>query len=122
MARMAWHDALSADSSSRRVAMIGSGRPRYDCVYSTNISPYAANLVRLGYRMEELASGADRVVDAVIAYGGPDEIAAKAQEHLDAGADHVMISPALPGYDRGIEQLEWLAAVLTSTAPLRTAT
>jgi probable F420-dependent oxidoreductase len=77
-------------------------------------SPYAANLVRLGYRMEELTSGGDRVVNAVIAYGGPDEIAAKAQEYLDAGADHVLINPALPGYDLGVEHLEWLAPALNS--------
>lgn len=79
-------------------------------------SPYAANLMRLGYQMAELTSGADRVVNDVIAYGGPGDIAAKAREHLDAGADHVLINPALPGYDLGIAHLEWLAPALNSIA------
>lgn len=79
-------------------------------------SPYGANLVRLGYTSEEIATGADRVVDAVMAYGGPDDIAAKARAHLDAGADHILINCVLPGYEPGIEQLEWLAPALTEIA------
>lgn len=79
-------------------------------------SPYGANLARLGYTQEEMAAGSDRVLDAVLPYGGPDEIAAKAQAHLDAGADHVLVNTALPGYASGIEQFEWLAPALTSIA------
>ncbi|GAA1838528.1 LLM class flavin-dependent oxidoreductase [Pseudonocardia ailaonensis] len=79
-------------------------------------SPYGANLIRLGYRAEEIAAGADRVVDAVMAYGSPDDIAARARAHLDAGADHVLINNVLPGYDTGLRQLEWLAPALTEIA------
>lgn len=76
-------------------------------------SPYGANLSRLGYTTREIATGADRVLDAVMGYGRPDDIAAKAREHLDAGADHVLINSALPGFDQGIEHMEWLAPALT---------
>ena len=33
----------------------------------------------------------DRLVDAMIAYGTADVVAARLSEHLDAGADHVPI-------------------------------
>ncbi|AEA23614.1 TIGR03620 family F420-dependent LLM class oxidoreductase [Pseudonocardia benzenivorans] len=76
-------------------------------------SPYGANLARLGYTSDEIAAGADRVVDAVMAYGRPDDIAARARAHLDAGADHVLVNCVLPGYETGIQQLEGLAPALT---------
>jgi probable F420-dependent oxidoreductase len=53
---------------------------------------YANNLVRLGYAAEELEDGgSDRVVDAVVAWGGVDAAAARVQAHFDAGADHVCV-------------------------------
>ena len=76
-------------------------------------SPYGANILRLGYTAEEIAAGADRVVDAVMGHGTPEDIAAKAQAHLDAGADHVLINNVLPGYEAGLEQLLWLAPALS---------
>ena len=36
-------------------------------------------------------SGSDRLVDAVVAYGTIDAIAARLKQHLDAGADHVPV-------------------------------
>lgn len=79
-------------------------------------SPYGANMARLGYSAEEMAAGSDRVLDAIVPHGGPDEIAAKAQSHLEAGADHVVVNLALPGYEAGISTFEWLAPALTSIA------
>ncbi len=35
--------------------------------------------------------GSDRLIDAVVAYGTPEAIAARLKEHLDAGADHVPV-------------------------------
>jgi len=35
--------------------------------------------------------GSDRLVDAVVAYGSVEAIAARLTEHLDAGADHVAV-------------------------------
>jgi alkanesulfonate monooxygenase SsuD/methylene tetrahydromethanopterin reductase-like flavin-dependent oxidoreductase (luciferase family) len=35
--------------------------------------------------------GSDRLVDAVVAHGTADEIAARLKQHLDAGADHVPV-------------------------------
>lgn len=53
---------------------------------------YANNLIRLGYEADELADGgSDRVVDAVVAWGGVDAAAERVQAHFDAGADHVCV-------------------------------
>lgn len=53
---------------------------------------YANNLIRLGFDADELKDGAsDRVVDAVVAWGGVDAAKARVQEHFDAGADHVCV-------------------------------
>jgi probable F420-dependent oxidoreductase len=53
---------------------------------------YTANLRRLGCTDEDLAgSGSDRLVDAVIAHGTAEQVAARLEEHLAAGADHVPV-------------------------------
>jgi probable F420-dependent oxidoreductase len=58
---------------------------------------YANNLRRLGYTEEDFAGGgSDRLVDAIVAIGDEEAIAARVQEHLDAGADHVCIQVVGP--------------------------
>ncbi|MDH4145096.1 MAG: LLM class F420-dependent oxidoreductase [Acidimicrobiia bacterium] len=52
---------------------------------------YANNLRRLGWSEDDLAGPSDRLVDAIIAWGGEDEVRARVQAHLDAGADHVCV-------------------------------
>lgn len=55
---------------------------------------YSGNLRRLGFTDEDLAGGgSDRLVDAVVAWGDPDAIRARVDEHLAAGADHVAVQP-----------------------------
>ncbi|MQY26022.1 TIGR03620 family F420-dependent LLM class oxidoreductase [Nocardia aurantia] len=54
-------------------------------------SPYNRNLLRLGYGENEIRETSRRVVDATIAYGDGDAIAERIHEHLDAGADHVLL-------------------------------
>jgi len=66
---------------------------------------YANNLRRLGYSDDELAAGgSDRLLDAVVVQGSAEAVAARVREHLDAGADHVVVqlrapSPADPCLD-----------------------
>ena len=68
---------------------------------------YANNLRRIGLSDEDIANdGSDRLIDAVIAWGDVDAIAARVKAHLDGGADHVCVQlraessadPALAGY------------------------
>jgi probable F420-dependent oxidoreductase len=53
---------------------------------------YAKNLERLGFDRGELTDGgSDRLVDATVAWGDAEQVAARVREHLDAGADHVCV-------------------------------
>jgi probable F420-dependent oxidoreductase len=57
-----------------------------------NLSNYLNNWKRLGFTDEDVAKpGSDRLVDAFVAYGTTDAIAARLKEHLAAGADHVPV-------------------------------
>ncbi|HEX6401091.1 MAG TPA: TIGR03620 family F420-dependent LLM class oxidoreductase [Actinomycetota bacterium] len=51
---------------------------------------YAANWRRLGFDEDDLAPS-DRLLDAAFAFGDASSIAARAREHLAAGADHVCV-------------------------------
>jgi probable F420-dependent oxidoreductase len=47
---------------------------------------------RAGFGPDEFADGgSDRLVDAMVAWGGPEAIAERVRAHLDAGADHVCL-------------------------------
>jgi len=66
------------------------GRRALDIYF--NLANYRNNWKRLGFSDEEVTRpGSDRLVDSVVAYGTPDEIAARLKQHLDAGADHVPV-------------------------------
>ncbi|WP_293000777.1 LLM class F420-dependent oxidoreductase [Mycobacterium sp.] len=57
-----------------------------------NLANYRNNWKRLGFTDAETTfPGSDRLLDALIAYGTPEAIAARLKEHLDAGADHVPV-------------------------------
>ncbi|MEA2439899.1 MAG: hypothetical protein QOH76_1323 [Thermoleophilaceae bacterium] len=78
---------------------------------------YTNNLRRLGFEDDDLAGGgSDRLVDALVAWGGEDAIRARVQEHRDAGADQVLIQALTAG--EGLPRDEWraLAPALTSGA------
>jgi len=66
------------------------GRGALDIYF--NLANYRNSWKRLGFTEEEVTRpGSDRLVDAVVAYGTLDQIAARLNEHLDAGADHVPV-------------------------------
>lgn len=57
-----------------------------------DLANYLNNFKRMGFSDDDIAApGSDRLVDAVVAYGTTDAIAARLREHLDAGADHVPV-------------------------------
>jgi probable F420-dependent oxidoreductase len=77
-----------------------------------NLSNYLNNWKRLGFTEDDIAKpGSDKLIDAVVAYGTPEAIAARLNEHLDAGADHVAIQ-VLGGWDKLIGTLTALAGPL----------
>ena len=77
-----------------------------------NLANYLNNWKRLGFGDGDVAKpGSDRLVDAVVAYGTVDAIAARLKQHLDAGADHVPVQ-VLTGPDKLVAALAELAGPL----------
>jgi probable F420-dependent oxidoreductase len=68
-----------------------------------------------GFDDGDLADGgSDRLVDALIAWGDPQAVAARVREHLAAGADHVAVQPVTTDVDRALDELRALAPALRS--------
>jgi probable F420-dependent oxidoreductase len=92
---------LDTDPARARAA----GRARVATPY-LGLANYTSNLRRLGWTDDDLAGGgSDALVDALVAHGGVDQVAAQLSAHLDAGADHVAIqlltepgADPVPGY------------------------
>ncbi|CPU29017.1 putative F420-dependent oxidoreductase%2C MSMEG_4141 family [Mycobacteroides abscessus] len=77
---------LSTDAPGAREI----GRRTVD--FYLTLSNYVNNWKRLGFNDEDLTSpGSDAFIDAVVAHGTAAEIATRLNEHLDAGADQVLI-------------------------------
>lgn len=65
------------------------GRPVVQRPY-LGLRNYRANLLRLGWAESDLDDGGtDALIDALVAHGTPEQVAARLDEHLAAGADHV---------------------------------
>ena len=68
------------------------GRPRDRSIVYLGLSNYVNNWLRLGFTEDDVRKpGSDKLIDAVVAYGTPEAIAQRLNEHLEAGADHVAI-------------------------------
>jgi probable F420-dependent oxidoreductase len=86
------------------------GREAVD--FYLNLSNYLNNWKRLGFTDDDLAKpGSDRLIDAVVAHGTPEDIVKQLNEHVAAGADHVAIQ-VLGGWDNLLPTLEELAGPL----------
>ena len=73
-------DPTSARATAREYMKLYLGLPNY-----------TGNLLELGFDETDLAGGgSDRLVDAIVPWGDVDIIRRHVQEHLDAGADHVL--------------------------------
>ncbi|MCV7285902.1 LLM class F420-dependent oxidoreductase [Mycolicibacterium wolinskyi] len=98
--------ALIADATQARAV----GRKSLD-IY-LNGTNYVNNLKRLGFTDTDVATpGSDALIDALVAYGSADAVAARLKEHLAVGANHVPVQ-ALTGFDTLIPTLAALAGPL----------
>jgi probable F420-dependent oxidoreductase len=76
---------------------------------------YRANFLRMGFSEDEVARLDDRLVDALVAWGDPDAVAARVSEQARAGADHVAVG-VVDGSRGPIPMPQWrrLATALIS--------
>jgi probable F420-dependent oxidoreductase len=97
----------TTDAATAHAAAVGAVN-----MYRT-LPNYRNNWLRLGFTDEEIDSNDPRFLDAVVAWGTPDQIKARVQEHVDAGADQVCVQPLDPENRMGV--VDW--AVLEALAP-----
>ncbi|UMB68609.1 LLM class F420-dependent oxidoreductase [Mycobacterium paraterrae] len=81
-----------------------------------DLSNYVNNWRRLGFTDSDVTKpGSDKLIDAVVAHGTPEQVATRLNEHHEAGADHVAIQ-VLGGPDgKLLGALESLAGPLGLT-------
>ena len=74
---------------------------------------YVNNFRELGFGDADVAGdGSDRLIDALVAWGDVESIAARVRQHHDAGADHVAVQAVDPDPERALEHLRLLAPAL----------
>ena len=73
----------------------------------TGLPNYRNNWLRQGFTEDDfIKGGSDRLADALVVQGDEAVIAARVREHLDAGADHVLLQ--VLGTDLGqVPMDEW---------------
>jgi probable F420-dependent oxidoreductase len=80
---------------------------RWSVTPTSQAPAYRANLIRFGFTDEDLGDQlSDRLVDALVAIGDVEAIAARVREHLAAGASHVCVE-VLTGDDTTIPRQAW---------------
>ena len=91
------------DTDTERARALGRARVQNPYLGLVN---YTSNLRRLGWPDADLGGGgSDALVDALVAHGSAEQVAARLGQHLEAGADHVAIqlltepdADPVPGY------------------------
>jgi probable F420-dependent oxidoreductase len=78
---------------------------RYMATYLA-IPLYADRLRELGWKEDDVAGPSDALVDAIVAWGSPADIAKRLRAHLDAGADHVAVQ-IVPTDERTAPVEQW---------------
>jgi probable F420-dependent oxidoreductase len=77
------------DPDPERARALGRAKVGSPYLHMVN---YLNNLRRLGFTDADFADGgSDRLIDAVVAHGTAEQVAARLAEHLAAGADHVAV-------------------------------
>ena len=104
------------------------GQARADVELYLGLPNYTRTWLQQGFTEDDLAGGgSDRLIDALYAWGPLDRIAARLQEHRDAGANHVCLRVVtrggVPDADDPLPLDAWrtLAALVWTRPPRRTA-
>jgi probable F420-dependent oxidoreductase len=98
---------LDTDASRARETARGPLR------FLAGVRGYVANFARMGFDDADISNLSDRLVDELVVWGDADAIAARVSEHLEAGADQVVLSVLNEGGQPGpIEVARQLAGRL----------
>ncbi|HEY1571143.1 MAG TPA: TIGR03620 family F420-dependent LLM class oxidoreductase [Pseudonocardiaceae bacterium] len=76
---------LDTDAAHARETARGSLR------FLSGVGGYIANFERMGFSDADISELSDRLVDDLVAWGDADAIVTRVTEHLDAGADQVVL-------------------------------
>jgi probable F420-dependent oxidoreductase len=94
----------------------GQAAARAYATYYLRLPNYTSNLRRFGFGDEDFAAdGSDRLLSAVVP-NGPDAVRHRLREHLDAGADHVVIQPVTDGGKFAADDIGELASLAAGLA------
>ncbi|MFJ7218376.1 TIGR03620 family F420-dependent LLM class oxidoreductase [Amycolatopsis sp. NPDC098790] len=74
-----------------------------------SVTVYLAGWKRLGYTEADIAGPSDRFVDDLVLWGDAATIANRLGELLDAGADHVLLTPSAASFESTVDILLELA-------------
>ncbi|WIY02709.1 TIGR03620 family F420-dependent LLM class oxidoreductase [Amycolatopsis mongoliensis] len=74
-----------------------------------SVTVYLAGWKRLGYTDADIAGPSDRFVDDLVLWGDAATIAKRLGELLDAGADHVLLTPSAATFESTVDVLVELA-------------
>jgi probable F420-dependent oxidoreductase len=77
--------------------------------FLSGVQGYRANFTRMGFTDTDIASLSDGLVDQLVAWGSADTIAARVNEHLQAGADQVVLTALGDGHHPAIDTARQLA-------------
>jgi probable F420-dependent oxidoreductase len=83
----------------------------------TRLENYRNSWQRMGFSEADMAEVSDRLVDALFAWGTPEDIGHRLRAHLDAGADHVCLQ--VVGGAPGTNDPEVLRRTWQELAPAR---
>ncbi|WP_410574118.1 TIGR03620 family F420-dependent LLM class oxidoreductase [Amycolatopsis sp. cmx-4-61] len=73
------------------------------------VTAYLAGWKRLGYTDADIAGPSDEFVDDLVLWGDAPTIAKRVGEVLDAGADHVLLTPSATTFESTVDELLELA-------------
>ncbi|WP_328607209.1 TIGR03620 family F420-dependent LLM class oxidoreductase [Amycolatopsis sp. NBC_00345] len=77
-----------------------------------NVKAYIAGWKRLGFTDSDINGPSDRFVDDYLIWGNAKTIAKRLGELLDAGADHVLVTPSAGSFESIVDDLAELAPAL----------
>jgi probable F420-dependent oxidoreductase len=77
--------------------------------FLSGVPGYRASFARMGFTASDIASLGNELVDQLVAWGSTDTISARVNQHLQAGADQVVLTVLDNGHQSAIDAARQLA-------------